>query len=254
MATLTCRQCNYVNEGERIYCHQCGAKLDRSVLPTEPDRKPGAADAERRRVQKLVSPSRGFFAGFGKTLLSTVLCSLLAASSVQMLRPPREVPPVIKAEDALAAEPLPFAIEDAMQKITPQRLAFSTDAINRYLAGTIKSKPSSSGGLGTGLTFVRSFVNCDQGVIRITNQQSVLGYSLYATSCYQLAIKENHLVATNVGGAMGRMPIHPEITAYADTVFQQLWDALKREHKLLDGLQAIEVIKGAVVLTTKPRV
>ena len=28
---LTCGQCGYENEPERVYCHNCGTKLDRSV-------------------------------------------------------------------------------------------------------------------------------------------------------------------------------------------------------------------------------
>ena len=32
MATLTCKECQHVNEEARIYCHNCGTKLDRSLL------------------------------------------------------------------------------------------------------------------------------------------------------------------------------------------------------------------------------
>ena len=35
MATLTCAECGFVNEAERVYCHNCGKKLDRSLIPKE---------------------------------------------------------------------------------------------------------------------------------------------------------------------------------------------------------------------------
>ena len=52
MATLTCKQCNYENEAERIYCHNCGAKLDRSVVPQE-KKMEESPDKQRKRVKKL---------------------------------------------------------------------------------------------------------------------------------------------------------------------------------------------------------
>ena len=38
---LTCAECKYENEVERVYCHNCGEKLDRSLLPKVDEVKPG---------------------------------------------------------------------------------------------------------------------------------------------------------------------------------------------------------------------
>jgi hypothetical protein len=32
MTKLACTECQHQNEVQRIYCHNCGAKLDRSAL------------------------------------------------------------------------------------------------------------------------------------------------------------------------------------------------------------------------------
>ena len=51
---LTCGQCGYANEPERVYCHNCGSKLDRSVLPKEEaKRKEESPETARRIVARL---------------------------------------------------------------------------------------------------------------------------------------------------------------------------------------------------------
>lgn len=251
MATLTCHECNYVNEGERVYCHNCGAKLDRSILPAAPESTPAAAQAEQRRVRRMVNPARGIFVGFGKTLFQTLVCAVLFASMIQTIRPPDHVPPFPTREELADTVPLSLALEDAMEKPAPQRLVFPAEAINRYLARTIKSKPAS--GAGTSIDFSRAYVKCEEGVARVTMEQAVFSYPLYATGFYQAAISNNRLITSNVGGAIGRMPVHPKIMAHADLIFQKLWEALSRERRLLDNQLALEIRKDAVVVTTLPR-
>jgi hypothetical protein len=249
MATLTCKQCNFVNEGERVYCHNCGAKLDRSLLPAENANQP-TLQAERRRVKRIVSPNRGFFSGYLKTAFSALASAAVAASLIQMVRPPDGVPPIATGEQLLDIPQVPFVIEEAMRNPAPQRLAFPVDVINGYLANTIRAK--STRALAEEIRFVRAFVKCSPGAIHITSEQSVFGYSLYATTIRHLAIQKEALVATNLGGMIGRLPIHPAITEFSGFIFTKLWDALSREQKLVAESQAIEIGEGFVALTTKP--
>ncbi len=58
---LKCPQCEYANEPERVYCHNCGAKLDRSLLPQVKEAKEKQdQERARRRVKKLTNPELGF--------------------------------------------------------------------------------------------------------------------------------------------------------------------------------------------------
>lgn len=272
--TIDCKQCGHVNEGERIYCHNCGTKLDRSLLPT--DKKPEKSLAkEQKRIRKIVSPSRGIFAGSGKMLVSTLLWAVLAAAVIQIARPPDNVPAEIKKDDLLGDDPIGFRnkLEGAMHSPVPVKLTLKEADINHYLQYTVKSK---AGGLiGDEVKFIRLFVNLDEGVCRITTQQSLFGYSLYGSASYRLAIGElpesklgnykhgvrleekdqlrnNQLQATNVGGRFGRLPVDPQIMKYLDIVFQKQWNALSNDKKRLDGFQSIEVHKGRIDLISKP--
>lgn len=246
---LVCKQCGYENEGERIYCHSCGAKLDRTVLPTE---KKGEEPLEetRRRVKRMTNPQRGFFAGWYKTLLATAVWAALAAGIFEASQPPDGVPPMPKKGDFADAPPIALKLEEISQQPAAQRLIMSAEIINNYLRNTVKSGPD-QGMLGDTVKFERAFVNLREGACRITSQQTAFDYPLYASADYQLAIQNKKLVATSVGGSIGRLPLHPLLMQYSDLLFQKLWDALSREHKLLDGMGSIVVHKDQIVIISK---
>lgn len=244
---ITCKQCGHVNEGERVYCHNCGTKLERSILAQEPVSQKDTPEAQRRRVKKLIAPSRGFFAGGFKLLLFTVLWAFLAASTCQMVRPPKGVPPMQERSEIGDVPPLTLALEEAQNANLSQRVNVTDEVINKYLRNTIESKPGNDY-----LRFDRAFVNTREGAIRITAQQSIFGYPFYAGSEYVLDISDGRLAAANVGGNIGRLPIHPALMRHGDMAFKKLWQALDRERRLLDKMHAITLQKGLVSVTTKP--
>src|SRR5207244_11163987 len=49
--TLTCPECRHENEIERIYCHSCGARLDRSALSARKMPKTEAPEEIQKRLQ-----------------------------------------------------------------------------------------------------------------------------------------------------------------------------------------------------------
>jgi hypothetical protein len=249
--TLTCKQCGHVNEGERVYCHNCGAKLDRSLLPQQPTDPKETPQQARKRVQRLTTPARGFFVGWQKSLFNALLWAILVAMVILIARSPDDVPPVLKKDELADAPPLASILEEQMQVRSPQSLSMDEATINKYLAATVKAQ--SSDGTSDYFKFDRVFVNLSEGVCRITIQHSLFGHPIYLGSDYQLAIANNQLQATPVGGSLGRLPVHPQLMQYSDILFEKLWEALKREHRLMDSMQTVEVHKGRIVAVTKGR-
>jgi hypothetical protein len=248
--TLTCKQCNYENEPERVYCHNCGAKLDRTILPKEPAKKGGKETPEKaaRRVAKLVNPNRGFFTNWHKTLLNTLASAACIAAVIQMVRPPDGVPPVSTKDEMMTAPPLVEQIEEVQIVTTPQTRQIQENSINVYLASAIRTKGDTSDDY---FKFDRAFVNLGKDVIHISTQLSAFGYPVYAGASYKLAIADNRLVSTNVGGNVGRLPVHPLIMEYSSSAFQQLWDALQRERSLMNKMQSVSIQPGVFEFTTK---
>ncbi|HEX4085810.1 MAG TPA: zinc ribbon domain-containing protein [Chthoniobacteraceae bacterium] len=249
--TLTCKQCNYENEPERVYCHNCGAKLDRTLLPKEPAKvTQESQEKARKRVQKLVNPARGFFTNWHKMLFNSLASAISIAALVQIARPPQGVPPVPTKEDIEnASEVLSQMQELQLSSVQEPPQALSQKRINDYLAGQIHAAADTSGDY---YKFERAFTNLGKGVIRITADVSAFGYHFYAGSSYKIAIVGGKLVSTNVGGNLGRLPVHPMIMTYCGVAFQHLWDALQRERDVMNKMQSVTVQPGGVTFVAKP--
>lgn len=246
MAILKCKECGYENEQERVYCHECGVKLDRSSLPPEEEKAdPGEV---HRRVKKMISPNRGVFVGFWRSSVVTLGCAAFAAVLIQMFRPAHDIPEMPESTfvDAL---PIPMILEQLVQNGGGRSLRLDDKSVNDYLYGVIRAKKD--GILGEYAKYDRTFVNTREDVIEITVQYSIYNFPVYATTFYKLDIDEQNggLVTENCGGRFGSLPVHPVVMAYLEYPFKQLWNATGRVKRVMDKLGAVRVDKGGVVVT-----
>jgi hypothetical protein len=244
--TLTCPQCSYVNEAERVYCHNCGGKLDRSLLPKEEERGKQSIEKTRRRVKKLTNPGSSPITRELKTLVSTLAWAAAIAALILIVRTPEGVPEKSPAE--LPSRIVGSELADAVDSPQPRALQFTEEEVNAHLRQSLKAKTS-----GDLVTFDRAFVSLEPGVLRITMQQSLYGFSIYSASYYKLAMEGGKLAATNVGGRFGRLAVHPLLMQYADFSFNKLWKALQREREQMDKLREIRVEPKRIVLITRGR-
>src|SRR3954453_13259947 len=91
---LVCPECRRENEPERIYCHDCGARLDRSSLAKVAP-KIEAPEQTQKRLKRLLDPTRARLRHIFLTASKTVLGACAMAGMVEMLLPP-DVPPAPK--------------------------------------------------------------------------------------------------------------------------------------------------------------
>src|SRR5438094_2077456 len=132
MTKLVCAECRHENEAERIYCHNCGERLDRS--PVIAQKKTQDPQEAHRRLQKMLGPPnmarRNFF-----NVSKLALAAAVVAALVQIALPPefpaptKAVPPQIDLDLENTA---------TFQKTGP--LEYSQDQINAYLTYRLTSK------------------------------------------------------------------------------------------------------------------
>ena len=82
-------------------------------------------------------------------------------------------------------------------------------------------------------------------------ERSLLGFSVFHAISYNVSLQNGTLTASNNGGRIGRMPIHPEVMKYGDVLFADLWGALDSEKKLVSKMGTIEFHPKTVILTPK---
>ena len=241
MTKLVCGECRHENEAERIYCHNCGERLDRSAAAAQ---KPMVDPTEtHRRLQKMLEPpSRGrhnFFA-VGKLVLAAVA----AAALVEM-----DLPPELPAPTKIVSPQIDLDLENA--HLRPSPLEYSQDQINAYLTYRLISKKKAL--TYPFLTFVRATASFREGACTIGVERSLFGYSIFSRTSHRVETNAGKIAATNVGGWIGRLPIHPVIMQFGDIIFADLWSALDRERKLIGKMEAVNFHDGSVTITAPTR-
>lgn len=243
MTKLICPECRHENEPERVYCHSCGAKLDRSAVTV---RKEPVKDT-RARMKKMFDPTRAKIRYLFFKTSRMILGAAALALAIQLILPPNVPEP---AKTLMLASEVRIQMELATERHQTAQLQFSEDQVNAYLASALKTKQTALN--KSVLEFTRALVAFREGVCTITQQRSVFGFPLYASSAYAVTMKGGKIVAAGRGGTIGRMPIHPELMNFADIIFADIWPALDRDVRLVTKFSGIEFHDKAVALSYAP--
>jgi len=234
MITLLCPECRRENEPERIYCHDCGARLDRSALVKEKSKEEDPKETQRR-LQAMLDPRRArmrqqFFQG-----CKLLLGALVIAGIVQMLRvpdlPPRAANPELSAQINLDLE------NAAMDpRVAPPR--YTQEQVNAYLGYSLKGKQAA---LSKYLKFERAVVAFQEGLCRVTVERSLFGHSVFTSATYAASTQNGNPALQTRGGQIGRLPVHPALMQFGDVLFADLRAALERERKSIVKLGGVEL-------------
>jgi hypothetical protein len=213
--------------------------LDRSAAVAQ--KKVEDPTEAHRRLQKMMQgPNRtrhNFFVGCKLALGAAATAGLL-----QMLLPP-DFPPATKVSTPMQ---LDLQLETASTK--PTVLNLSQEDANAYLAYRLAGKKKTLN--KPFLDFGRAAVVFKENVCVIGWERSVFGYSIYSQSAFKVDLNGGKMSAVNIGGWIGRLPIHPAIMTYADVIFADVWSALDREHRLLSKMGSVTFHDGSVTITS----
>jgi hypothetical protein len=244
MIKLVCPECQRQNEPERIYCHDCGARLDRSALAKVVSKVEDPKQTQRR-LKQLLDPGRVKIRLMFFQISKLILGACVLAALIQMVRSPEDLPERLKNVEL---QQLNLELEKAIASHSPVPLQFTDAQVNAFLANAAKSRRSN---LNKYLKFERAIVNFDEGVCRVTVERSLLGFSVFHSISYKVTLQNEKLTASSIGGKIGRMPIHPALMKYGDILFKDLWTVLDAEKKLVSKMGAIEFHPKTVILIPK---
>jgi hypothetical protein len=243
MIKLVCPECQRQNEPERIYCHDCGARLDRSALAKVAPKLEDPKQTQRR-LKQLLDPGRLRMRLMFFKISKLILGACALAVLIEMLLPPEVPERVMNIE----LQQISLDLENATTSHNAAPLQYTQEQVNAYLVNVARNKKAA---LNKYLEFERALVNFDEGVCRITAERSLFGVSVFPAISYNVTLKDGTLTASTNGGKIGRMPIHPMIMKYGDILFVDLWTALDREKKLVAKMGTIEFHSKTVILTPK---
>ena len=247
MSQLVCPECRHENEAERVYCHNCGAKLNRTA-PADgswKNRRRGNG-CDQGKIAPHDGSARGQSApvnlqhretdsrsGSCRRLDSNVPCARFAGDGRKDL----ELGPQIGLD-----------LEHALLQHRGTQLTYQQDQVNSYLANVLKRKKTSLLDKPL-LEFRRGVAQFDEGAFRMTAERSIFGCSLYTSAFYRVNVQNGKAAGMCEGGMIGRMPIHPQLMRYANFLLSDVWKALEQDEKQVAKFAAIEFHPKTVVLT-----
>lgn len=242
--TLPCKECDFVNEPERVYCHNCGAKLDRSLLPKEDQLRREPPERARKRIMRMTNPGGGAIKAALWNLAKTLVFSSLAAVCILMLQEPDGVP---SSKPELSSRLVASELTQLMASPQARALAFTQAEVNSFLAsGKVKKE-----GSVPGVLYKRAFANFESGTCRISIERTVWGFSVFAGTLYRAEATGGVYYATNLGGNLGRLPLHPLLMKYVDPIlFGDLAEGLKPEYAAVRKAFYLRLEKAKVTIAT----
>src|ERR1700720_2745908 len=242
---LACPECRRDNEAERIYCHDCGARLDRSALAGRRNGKVETAEELHRRMRGMFSQRRVRARLLFFKIAKLILIALASAAVVEILIPP-DVPPAVKSEGF--PPQINLSLETLTESRQPQSMQFSEESVNAYLINALKRKKDKLNHPLIG--FERALVAFTEGNCRVIIERSIFGYSIFTSGDYAVQIEGGKVKTSPRSGAIGRMPIDPNVMPYAGFLFSDVGAALDREHKLLNKVGSIQLHEKEIAVSS----
>ena len=157
-----------------------------------------------------------------------------------------DVPPAVKTET------LPPQINLNLETLTesrqPQTMQFSEEDVNAYLGNVMKHKKEKL--KHPLLDFERAILGFSEGNCRMTMERSIFGYSIFTSGDYDVQVQGGKVKTSPKSGAIGRMPIDPNVMPYAGFLFSDVVAAMDREHKLLNKVGSIQMHDKEIAVTS----
>jgi hypothetical protein len=250
---LTCTACKYENEVERVYCHNCGEKLDRSLLPALDDLKTSEESAKAgKKVKRMMNPNKFAWVRTLKTFVLIEVFAAVVAAGFLALQAPENVPPYGK--DHPADLEAAFKVSDnwtGMMSTRPTvHLMFKESDLNHYLLRNVKS---SEGPLG--IKFKRSFVLLEPGLVTVATHRDAWGMPIYNGVTFKPAMSGVKWTADIQRLSIGRLTIPAAIGKLLKLdalITDPLSKVFEKEIKQLDRLDKIDPGANVISFVTKP--
>lgn len=246
MERLPCTECGYQNEPERVYCHNCGAKLDRSLLTVA---------AERRKPKKLKSGGKALSSNLKsprkpilKPLISCLALGALLAAGLLAFLPPDNAPSY-DGDPLLQLPEIGGALSALAGLNRRVEATFTERQVNAYIKVTVRSKDS--GMLADYVHYLGSAVEIGDGTARVVMSQSLLGYPLHAHMTFRPAGAPGSLKPVTVGCGIGRLDLPVAVAPLINLIFKKLWKATKNDLEAMRQLGEIKLTKQKVVFASK---
>jgi len=243
---IVCTACKHENEIERVYCHNCGEKLDRSLLPQIDASKEAEEQARAKKaVKKMMNPNRmNWLRGIRTFALLMLLAAFVAAVFLAVQAPEGTPPMKTDRMPENEAGDLWAAMMNAKPAVSVTLKEYD---INYYLRRAVKSSDDP-----VGTKFERAFVNLDTGLIKVTAQRNAWGLPLYSSVKFKPVFADGKWSTQIAGMYFGRLAVPASLGQLAPVTLTTLSKVFDKEIKQMARVSSLEPGQGVITIVTKP--
>ncbi len=243
---LECPKCGYDNELGRIFCHQCGQKLDINQI------KPPSRGGKSLRKKSSFGAGRA---------ISWIIRLAILASVGWMIYLIAQVPDVKKIEttnaDLVSFYKKRDAVENAVAMKKEVNLSFSQTEVNKFI-GTLKFEKPEGKGLALSASHLQIEFEKDEATAIIVGSISV-GSSwdkrLYLSYTGTPGIEGGKFVFKPVTARIGALKVPLFLLERTNLIqgwFEQLFGQLNDEKRLLNSVTSVSADTQALAVKYKP--
>ncbi|MFZ4483832.1 MAG: hypothetical protein ACOYOL_07620 [Chthoniobacterales bacterium] len=246
--SLHCAACQYDNDPTRVYCHNCGAKLERGAASAPPP----TGYTHPTEVTKLMKKRPPFN---GRAVLGAVVRLLVLAGVVWAVvlafLPPHDLPPPV-APDQVVAERLSVLVADSSSADGTRAFAVPAGDASIWLASTV-TPGAAQGGLSY-LKPERVYLVPGRGDFRLGLETQVpLGLRIYFEGVYAPGPDASGTTLQARRLSIGRLPLPPVLDLLVRKQFESLRGALAVPLGQLATAKEITVSPDVINLRWSPR-
>jgi hypothetical protein len=250
---IKCSQCGHENDPTRVFCQNCGARLERPAGEDPAISGPSKVPAGRHfRARAAGAGCVAAVFGFIRGTVSMAILAALLAVLIQMGRQPDDVPPAQPANEMQAGQLL-----HALQVTSGSNYARTMDVTqaqaNNYLASSIVPDTAAAGKSWFRADFSRAFVVIKSGELDFFVEQRLHGWPIYLYLVMAPETSSGKLSLRVTGGGIGRMPLNARLIPLLEGVIRPVISSTSEAAAVLETADEVVFTPSMARLNWKAR-
>ncbi len=216
MSAIKCKQCGHENDLTRVFCQNCGTRLERAEGAAGPTISGPTRVPTGPRKLKNKGAGVAMLLKLVRAIISTAVVAALIALLIQMSRPLPDLPPAKPANDAMATQTYQMLVSFADSPYG-RGVDLTQDQINNYLAARIVAGAAPEGA-NVRAQFQRAFVVLKEGEASFYVEQKFFGIPVFM---YLTGVPEKSgetVSFKTTGGGVGHVPFDPRLASLLERV------------------------------------
>jgi len=253
MSDLKCQACGTGNDDTRVFCQECGARLER--VEGQVGSAPVATAVPQIARPKGFSPQSTPIRGPRRsifTLLAVAIRDLIVLGAVAALlaavilafRVPADMPKW-PAPDPSSALKLRTQLDQLSKSGQGAQIIISQDQINSLLASSLKP----GGEAGAPISFQGAGVICGEGTFDFIIGEGVYSQRLVMRLRFMPVVRASGLNVRATSGWVGHLPIHPLLLVVLEKILSPAYAAMEPDIALVRDAGVANIQPGRVILS-----